>query len=224
MKFPFRAAMIIAVTLASTLAAAGAPGLAITPDKPLFTGLSIPDPAPAQPVNGMSAQIVPNPLTTTEEAPAEPSVARSDDAAISERRDFRTLAAAVAAQARPASHDDNLHCMAGAIYFESKGEPLAGQLAVAQVILNRTKSGRFPKSICSVVTQRGQFSFVRGGRMPNVNRSSAAYQKALAVARVAVDELWDSQAGKALYFHATSVSPRWRMARVAAIGHHVFYR
>ncbi len=114
--------------------------------------------------------------------------------------------------------------MAGAIYFEAKGEPLAGQLAVAQVILNRTKSGRFPKSICSVVTQRGQFSFVRGGRVPEINRANAAYQRAIAVAHVAVDKLWDSGAGNALYFHATSVTPRWRMARVASIGHHIFYR
>ena len=62
--------------------------------------------------------------------------------------------------------------MAGAIYFEAKGEPLSGQLAVAEVILNRAKSGRFPKAICSVVTQRGQFSFVRGGRIPDDRQQS----------------------------------------------------
>ena len=100
---------------------------------------------------------------------------------------------------------------------------LSGQLAVAEVILNRMKSGRFPKSICSVVTQPGQFSFVRGGRVP-VIANNAAYRTAVAVARVAIDDAWDSPAANAMYFHARRVSPGWRMTKIAAIGNHVFYR
>ncbi len=221
MKFPFRAAILIAVTLASTLAATGAPGFAIAPDKPFISAASLAVEPVTTATNASPTAIVPASDvadTLLAKIDASPSV---NDAAQS---DYATLTAAVAAQAHPESINDDLSCMAGAIYFEAKGEPLAGQLAVAHVILNRTKSGRFPKSICSVVTQRGQFSFVRGGRIPNVNRSNAAYLKALAVARVAIGKLWDSPAGNALYFHATSVSPRWRMARVAAIGHHVFYK
>ena len=81
--------------------------------------------------------------------------------------------------------NSELECLAGAVYFESKGEPLSGQLAVANVIINRTKSGRFPTSICSVVKQPGQFSFVRGGRIPAVG-ANAQYRTATAIAKVAL--------------------------------------
>ncbi|HJO66877.1 MAG TPA: cell wall hydrolase, partial [Sphingomonas sanguinis] len=79
--------------------------------------------------------------------------------------EYDSLADAVADQDEIASSEE-LRCLAGAIYFEGRGEPLAGQLAVAQVILNRTKSGRFPTDVCNVIKQRGQFSFVRGGEIP----------------------------------------------------------
>lgn len=122
--------------------------------------------------------------------------------------------------------DDSEHeCLAGAVYFESKGEPLQGQLSVAEVILNRTRSGRFPSSICGVVKQRSQFSFVRGGRFPPIARASAAWRKAVGVARVAMQDLADGPAPRALFFHATRVSPGWRgVTRVATVGNHIFYR
>src|SRR3546814_9660514 len=85
--------------------------------------------------------------------------------------DYASLAEAVAAQAMPDEADPQLNCLAGAIYFESKGEPLSGQLAVANVIMNRVESGRFPSTIFGVVTQRDQFSFVRGGKIPAIARS-----------------------------------------------------
>lgn len=115
-------------------------------------------------------------------------------------------------------------CLAGAVYFESKGEPLAGQLAVAQVILNRTTSGRFPSSVCGVVFQRSQFSFVRGGGFPPIARGSQQWKEAVGVARVAQQGLHKSEIGKALFFHARYVSPGWKLARVGTIGNHVFYR
>ncbi len=136
---------------------------------------------------------------------------------------FASLAAAVAAQNMPGTMDSELECLAGAVYFESKGEPLSGQLAVAEVIINRTTSGRFPTSICSVVKQPGQFSFVRGGRIPAVG-ANAQYRTATAIAKVALADAWDSPAPKALYFHARRVSPNWGKARVAMIGNHVFFR
>ncbi|NWP61348.1 cell wall hydrolase, partial [Escherichia coli] len=68
--------------------------------------------------------------------------------------DFDSLSEAVAAQDAPASLDSELNCLAVSVYYEAKSEPLAGQLAVADVILNRTESGRFPRSVCGVVTQR----------------------------------------------------------------------
>lgn len=120
---------------------------------------------------------------------------------------------------------DNEHdCLAGAVYFESKGEPLEGQLAVAEVILNRANSGRFPTSVCGVVKQKSQFSFVRGGQIPSIPRSSDAWRKAVAIAHIAKKDLADSEVGKAMFFHARYVSPRWRLTRVASIGNHIFYR
>ena len=118
-----------------------------------------------------------------------------------------------------------LECLATGIYFESKSEPLAGQLAVGQVIANRADShGRFPGTYCGVLFQRGQFSFVRGHRLPSVSRSSRQWQTAVAIAKIVDRDLKDSAAGDALFFHARYVSPGWRMKRVASIGNHIFYR
>lgn len=121
--------------------------------------------------------------------------------------------------------DAEQECLAGAIYFESKGEPLEGQLAVAEVVINRSKSGRFPSSICGVVKQKSQFSFIRNGRFPPIERGSAAWRKAIAIAHVALQDLAESRAESAMFFHATYVSPAWRgLKRVARVGNHVFYR
>ncbi|MXP26459.1 cell wall hydrolase [Altererythrobacter indicus] len=119
-----------------------------------------------------------------------------------------------------------MYCLAGAVYFEARGEPLDGQLAVAQVIVNRAESDEFPDDYCGVVTQRKQFSFVRGGHIPAVNRSSAAWKRAKAIAKIAHQELWESKASDALYFHAKYVRPRWanRKVTLATIDRHIFYR
>ena len=144
------------------------------------------------------------------------------NAATAEAEEFDTLAQAVAAQDSAAA-DDALQCLAGAIYFESKGEPLTGQLAVAEVIINRAKSGRFPADVCAVVKQRGQFSFVRGGQIPTIN-AGTAYRTAIAVAKVALADAWNSPAEKALYFNTADRRPAGRVIKVASIGNHVFYR
>jgi N-acetylmuramoyl-L-alanine amidase len=121
------------------------------------------------------------------------------------------------------SHE--LDCLAVGIYFESKSEPLQGQLAVGQVIANRSNSGgRFPSSYCGVLFQRGQFSFVHGASLPSVSRSSRQWTTAVAIAKIVDQELKDSVVGNALFFHARYVSPGWHMKRVASIGNHVFYR
>ena len=117
-----------------------------------------------------------------------------------------------------------IECLAGAIYFESKSEPLAGQLAVGEVIANRAKSGRFASTFCGVVFQRGQFSFVRGHSMPGIARGGAQWRTAVAVASIVAAKLSSSAAPRALFFHATRVSPQWHATRVATIGNHIFYR
>jgi spore germination cell wall hydrolase CwlJ-like protein len=124
----------------------------------------------------------------------------------------------------PASLSDEMTCLAGAVYFEAKGETLAGQLAVARVIVARSNSGRFPASYCGVVYQPSQFSFVHGRGMPAINKSGAAWAKAVRVARIADNGSWKSPVEGAMFFHAASVSPRWGKTRMARIDNHVFYR
>ena len=118
-----------------------------------------------------------------------------------------------------------LECLAAGIYYESKSEPLAGQLAVGQVIANRANSGRrFPSSYCGVLFQRGQFSFVRGHSYPAVPRSSRQWQTAVAMAQIVDQQLHESAVPGALFFHAKRVQPRWRLTRVGSVGNHIFYR
>lgn len=119
--------------------------------------------------------------------------------------------------------DRQLHCLATAVYFEAKGEPLDGQLAVAQVILNRVEKGRFGQDICAVVKAPRQFSFVRSGQLP-APRNSAQWATAQAIAVIAAAEGWRDVVGEATHFHAVYVNPRWRLQRVAQIGNHIFYR
>jgi N-acetylmuramoyl-L-alanine amidase len=147
-------------------------------------------------------------------APLEPS----------DKPAHRDLAGLVSDHEDSRTADAQHECLAGAVYFESKGEPLRGQLSVAEVILNRTRSGRFPSSVCAVVKQRGQFSFVRGGRFPAIARASLAWKRAVAIAHIAREKLADGGAPRALFFHARYVSPRWKLTRVAAVGNHIFYR
>ncbi|MDP4604920.1 MAG: cell wall hydrolase [Erythrobacter sp.] len=121
---------------------------------------------------------------------------------------------------------ENMRCLAGAVYFEARGEPLSGQLAVAQVIINRSEDGRFPASYCGVVAQPGQFSFMRGSQMPQIRTGTAAWNRAVAIAEIAHKGLWNSEAGDAVFFHAKYVRPSWsqRKTRLAQIDTHIFYR
>jgi spore germination cell wall hydrolase CwlJ-like protein len=135
------------------------------------------------------------------------------------------LSEMVAQLRAPETGSHQLDCLATGIYFESKSEPLAGQLAVGQVIANRTQSGgRFPDSYCGVLFQRGQFSFIHGRTLPSVNHSNKQWQTAVAIAKIVDEGLQTSAAGNALFFHALYVSPGWHMKRVASIGNHVFFR
>lgn len=117
--------------------------------------------------------------------------------------------------------DSERRCLATAVYFEARGEPLEGQLAVAQAIINRSTSGRYADTVCGVINQRGQFSFDR-------NRTPAAgndWRTAQAIARIAANDLWRAVAPRAVSFHAARLSPGWRgKVRIAQIGNHVFYR
>jgi len=135
------------------------------------------------------------------------------------------LSAMVAELRGPEPGSRELECLATGIYFESKSEPLAGQLAVGRVIANRAASGgRFPNTYCGVLFQRGQFSFVHGHSLPSVAHSNRQWQTAVAIAKIVDQRLEDSSVGNALFFHARYVSPGWGLKRVASIGNHIFYR
>ena len=135
-----------------------------------------------------------------------------------------SLASLVEAQPQPGELSREMHCLAGAVYFEAKNESLPGQLAVGRVIVNRAKSRRFPASYCGVVYQPSQFSFVRGRSMPAINTSSRDWREAVAIAQIAHANGWRSPVEGALFFHATRVSPGWRLTRLARVDNHVFYR
>src|SRR5688572_30282577 len=137
------------------------------------------------------------------------------DAALPRPRSLGELAEAYAGVQTANSQQD---CLASAVYFEARGESLEGQLAVAEVVLNRTQSGRYPSTICGVVTQPWQFSFVNAtGRIPAANRSSDAWRRAVAVARIAEEGASRLLPRNVLWYHADYVSPVWgrRLARNA---------
>ena len=126
--------------------------------------------------------------------------------------------------AAPANAEQD--CLANAVYFESRGEPIEGQLAVAQVVLNRAASGRYPTSLCAVITQKAQFSFIRDGRFPAADKASEAWRKAVAIAKIAQAKAAATIVpSDCLWYHATYVSPGWgkRLNRQAQIGLHIFY-
>jgi spore germination cell wall hydrolase CwlJ-like protein len=156
------------------------------------------------------------------DTPETPTDEDTDQAAIDRSED---LASMVADLRGPEAGSRELECLATGIYFESKSEPLAGQLAVGQVIANRADSGgRFPSTYCGVLFQRGQFSFVHGGSLPHVAHSNRQWQTAVAIAKIVDQHLKDSPVGNALFFHARYVSPGWHLKKVASIGNHVFFR
>jgi spore germination cell wall hydrolase CwlJ-like protein len=123
-------------------------------------------------------------------------------------------------------------CLADAIYFEARGESVRGQMAVAQVVINRVFSGYYPNNICGVVYQnahrrfRCQFTFACDGLPERINEP-LAWERAKHIARDALDgNFWLNDVGKATHYHARWVHPWWvhEMRRLDRIGVHTFYR
>jgi spore germination cell wall hydrolase CwlJ-like protein len=123
-------------------------------------------------------------------------------------------------------------CLADAIYFESRSEPERGQIAVAQVVINRVFSGFYPEDICGTVYQNAerhlacQFTFACEGK-PLIVNDFDSWAKATRIAREMLDgKLWLNDVGKATHYHAYWVRPRWvsEMRTIQKIGVHTFYR
>jgi N-acetylmuramoyl-L-alanine amidase len=119
-------------------------------------------------------------------------------------------------------------CMAKNLYYEAAMESYEGKLAVAQVTMNRANSSKFPSTICEVVYQKTnktyQFSWV--GEKVNEVRNKYAWEECLIVAKKSLTEnkLHDTiYRTQAMYYHNTSVNPRWKLKYVTKIGNHLFY-
>ena len=117
-----------------------------------------------------------------------------------------------------------IRCLARAIYYEARGEPLSGQIAVAEVIIARSEDRRWRKNLCDIIRMPYQFSFVRNGRIPRIKDTGAA-QVMMDLARNVVSGDVESPAKGSLYFHAVSATPSWRHAfqKRAKIKNHIFY-
>lgn len=131
--------------------------------------------------------------------------------------------------AQPAPEGDaQWQCLTEALYFEARGESLEGQIAVAEVILNRVDSPLYPRTVCGVVKQRGsggcQFSYVCSGKKKL--REKAAADLAGRIARAMLDGAPRRLTDGATHFHTRGVKPGWskRFSRTASIGSHLFYR
>ena len=122
-------------------------------------------------------------------------------------------------------------CLSEALYFEARGESVKGQVGVAEVILNRVKSRKFPNSVCGVVNQgtgkrnRCQFSYTCDGN-PEVVHEPGAYRNVAKVARALLDGAPRNLTVGATYYHNHTVRPRWSrtFTRTASIDGHYFYR
>ena len=123
-------------------------------------------------------------------------------------------------------------CLAEAVYFEARSEPEEGQAAVAQVVLNRVKSGLYPPSICGVVYQNRhrhlacQFTFACEGRALRItDRESWDSAKRVADA-VLEGRTYVADVGGATHYHADYVQPSWsrRLKKMDVIGRHIFYK
>lgn len=133
-----------------------------------------------------------------------------------------------------AEYEAELTCLAEAIYYEARGESRNGQLAVAQVVMNRVDERRYPQAICGVVYQRAldgsnkgcQFSFTCDGSLDRPRHADRVWLKSQENARHAMLGFGGDLTRDATHYHADYVAPRWasRLVRTVQIGSHIFYK
>lgn len=122
---------------------------------------------------------------------------------------------------------DELYCLAQNIYFEARSESLAGKYAVADVVLNRVSSPKYPNTVCSVITARHQFSWYWDGKSDLPRASSPAWIDSVNVAKgILLEEKFLGITEGATHYHANYVLPFWASSldKVGRIGNHIFYR
>lgn len=133
-----------------------------------------------------------------------------------------------------AQREKEIDCLAKNIYYEAGIESFEGKVAVAQVTINRTKSGKFPKDICAVVYERNlvynnvicQFSWYCDSKAKVRPIHAATYKESEDVAKKVLLEGYRLSiiTEDVLYYHADYVNPRWKKQRVTKIGKHIFYK
>lgn len=124
-----------------------------------------------------------------------------------------------------------MSCLAEALYFEARGEPITGQLAVGEVILNRVEDSRYPSSICKVINQGTgrrfacQFTYTCDGKLETVHERKA-YEMALKLAKILITTHDGKLTKGSTHYHSNYVNPKWskKFERVAKYGRHIFYR
>lgn len=192
-----------------------------TPTAPRAVALSSTTPAPADaiPVEIAAAPVSVGGLNALKSKGAFTAIPKRD-----ERPDYASLI-------DPDRITREQRCLAEAVYFEARSEPEAGQAAVAQVVLNRVKSGLYPASVCGVVYQNRnrhlacQFTFACEGKALRVSEPDA-WQTAVRIAReVTEGKTYLAEVGSSTHYHANYVRPYWakRLKRMDVIGRHVFY-
>jgi spore germination cell wall hydrolase CwlJ-like protein len=141
------------------------------------------------------------------------------------------LLVALSAQGQQANEqlreqNQELRCMTEALYYEARGEGERGQLAVGEVVLHRAKSGRHPSTICGVVYEPYQFSFVKDGSKKRKKDQKAWSEAEVLAKRIVNGEVNLTMTRRALFYHEASIRPYWvdGMVQTAQIGRHVFYR
>ena len=233
----FRAAGFAAAAVALSAAASiAAPSQAEAPAVAVAAAPAVDGTSPASidaALDGAEARVAPEP-----KAEEKPGVIKTlwtaatnwvglaqSPVATARSEKLKSLDELVLAYAGTTTEGREQDCLAKAVYFEARGESVEGQLAVAEVVINRAGSGRYPADLCSVITQPWQFSFIRKGRFPSPDFGSDAWRKAVAVAKIAQGNLADRLPSNVLWYHADYVSPSWgkRLTRQAKIGLHIFY-
>jgi hypothetical protein len=188
--------------------------------QPVILASADPDSLPVSPITAtpvslpMSAAIPPDTMPTLRPAPAAPP----------SPAELLHLKGDAYAKAE--------RCLADAVYFEARGEPVSGQIAVAQVVMNRAFSGYYPNDVCAVVYQNAnrhracQFSFACSGKRKTINERGA-WARANRIAKLTLDgKLYVAAVGTSTHFHDVSVHPNWvrEMRKIVRYGIHDFYR
>lgn len=194
-----------------------------TPAVPRAVALSSTTPAPADatPVEVAAATLAfPSRMPAPEPEQPAPEATVPDNA----RHRYADLIV-------PEALDREQRCLAEAVYFEARSEPEAGQAAVAQVVLNRVKSGLYPTNVCGVVYQNRhrymgcQFSFACEGKSLRI-ADGPSWQSASRIAKAVIEgRTYLSEVGGATHYHADYVKPGWsrRLKKMDVIGRHIFY-